>query len=223
MKNNYKYLVLAVAVILILGLGLLKKPKSADSIPNQNNSSTGPTSQNTNADAASTNTAGLSQPLDKVLERVTKKPFGIFVTPKSSPVNPERFTGYHTGTDFEILPNEENSDVSVAAICSGKILRKETARGYGGLLTQSCTINGQAVTVYYGHIKLASVAKKAGDELAAGEKFAILGKGYSSETGGERKHLHLGIHKGTSIDNRGYVSSANLLPNWIDSQTVLPK
>jgi hypothetical protein len=35
-------------------------------------------------------------PLDRASGRVTKKPFGIFVTPQNSPVQPERFRGFHT-------------------------------------------------------------------------------------------------------------------------------
>ena len=33
--------------------------------------------------------------------RITKKPFGIFITTQNSPVQPERFSGYHTGVDVE--------------------------------------------------------------------------------------------------------------------------
>ncbi|NTU99252.1 hypothetical protein HGA64_04600 [Candidatus Falkowbacteria bacterium] len=40
-------------------------------------------------------------PISDALSRVTKKPFGIKVSPKNSSVSPERFTGYHTGVDFE--------------------------------------------------------------------------------------------------------------------------
>ena len=160
-------------------------------------------------------------PLENSLERITKKPFGIHVTPTSSPVSPERFTGYHTGTDFEILPGEENADVTVSAICTGKILNKQTAQGYGGLLSQACVLGGQPVTVYYGHIKIAGVADKIGDTLSQGQAFAILGKAYSAETGGERKHLHLGIHKGEKIDNRGYVSKSSDLDNWLDFQQLV--
>lgn len=46
----------------------------------------------------------LNIPLTDAAARITKKPFGIFITPQNSPVQPERFSGFHTGTDFEILP-----------------------------------------------------------------------------------------------------------------------
>ena len=53
----------------------------------------------------------LAPPIESALKRVTKKPFGIYVTPQSSPVKPEKFKGYHTGVDFEILPSEKNKEV----------------------------------------------------------------------------------------------------------------
>src|SRR3989344_6907506 len=40
-------------------------------------------------------------PVDEFEERITKKPFGIFITPQNSPIKPERFSGYHTGVDVE--------------------------------------------------------------------------------------------------------------------------
>ena len=156
-------------------------------------------------------------PISRPQERVTKKPFGIYITPKTSPVQPEKFQGYHTGTDFETFPEEADTDVPILAICTGKLLQKRTATGYGGLLVQACNLDGQAVTVVYGHIKLSSVSAKVGDELKRAEQIAVLGKGYSSETSGERKHLHLGIHNGTSIVILGYVQSQSALSAWKDA------
>lgn len=155
-------------------------------------------------------------PLDRAAERITKKPFGIYITPQNSPVQPEKFRGWHTGTDFEIFPEELGTDVPAHAICSGKIAAKRSASGYGGVLVQNCTLNSQLVTVIYGHLKLASIQKNTGDQLDAGEMIGILGKAYSSETDGERKHLHLGIHKGTSINILGYVQNKNELSDWLD-------
>ena len=162
------------------------------------------------------NSNGFQPPLDRAAERVTKKPFSIYITPKTSPVQPEKFQGYHTGTDFEIFPEELNADVPVRAICSGKIAVKRFASGYGGVLVQNCVLNSQPITVIYGHLKLASVAKNTGDNLNAGDAIGILGKAYSAETDGERKHLHLGIHKGSAINILGYVQSKAELSGWID-------
>jgi murein DD-endopeptidase MepM/ murein hydrolase activator NlpD len=156
-------------------------------------------------------------PLDRAKERVTKKPFGIYITRENSPVQPERFSGYHAGTDFEIFPNELNIDVPVKSICAGKILKKETINGYGGVLINSCTLDNEVVTIVYGHLNLESISKKVGDNLLAGEVIGNLGKNKSSETDGERKHLHLGIHKGSSVSYSGYVFSKNNLESWIDA------
>jgi hypothetical protein len=64
-------------------------------------------------------TSSLVLPISSAAKRITKKPFGLKVSPTDSPVKPERFSGYHTGTDFEILPGEENKDVPIYAICNG--------------------------------------------------------------------------------------------------------
>lgn len=158
-------------------------------------------------------------PIDRAGERVTKKPFGIFITPNNSPVQPEHFTGYHTGTDFETLPSEANSDVPFYAICDGKILQKRTATGYGGALVQSCTIDNSPVTIVYGHLKLSSIQKNTGDNLTRGEQIGFLGQP-PLETSGERKHLHLGIHIGTSINILGYVQNQADLSAWLDWQKL---
>lgn len=155
-------------------------------------------------------------PLTKHQDRVTKKPFGIYITPSSSPVSPEKFTGFHTGTDFEALADEADTNVPVKTICTGKLLRKEQARGYGGMLVQACTQNNQPVTIIYGHLKLESVRAKIGDELQQGTTLGVLGKGYSTETSGERKHLHLGVHKGTQVVTNGYRPSKSDLKDWLD-------
>lgn len=163
----------------------------------------------------------IASPINNALERITKKPFGIKVSPKNSPVNPEHFSGYHTGVDFEAFENEQNVDVSIYAICNGPLVLKKTASGYGGVIVQKCEINKEAVTVIYGHMKLLSIAKDPGDDFSAGEKIGLLGKGYSEETGGERKHLHLSIRKGTAINILGYAQSEKILAGWINIKDLL--
>jgi murein DD-endopeptidase MepM/ murein hydrolase activator NlpD len=159
----------------------------------------------------------LLAPLNFALKRITKKPFGIYITPENSPIKPEKFAGFHTGVDFEILPGEENQDVSVSAVCAGKLLLKKSATGYGGVAVESCTLNNQDVTIIYGHLKLSSISLKTGEEISAGQTIGILGKAYSTETSGERKHLHLGIHKGSAINLLGYVQNKKLLDNWLNA------
>jgi murein DD-endopeptidase MepM/ murein hydrolase activator NlpD len=167
------------------------------------------------------NQKNTANPINNALGRITKKPFGIFITPKTSPVQPERFSGYHTGVDLETNSSEQDIDVSVKALCDGKLLAARFASGYGGVVVQSCTLDGQEVTVIYGHLNLASVKSKIGEEILAGDFLANLGKGYSSQTDGERKHLHLAIHKGTVINILGYVQNKNQLVDWIDPKIFL--
>ncbi len=165
----------------------------------------------------------LSEPISDARSRITKKPFGIYVTPKNSPVQPEQFTGYHTGVDFETTASEASIDIPIYALCDGKVLQKRSATGYGGILVQSCQLDNQPVTVVYGHLRLSSITALVGSELAHGDKIGVLGSGYTAETSGERKHLHLGIHQGTSVNITGYVSSKSQLEQWIDPATYLSK
>ena len=158
----------------------------------------------------------LVPPLDRALARVTKKPFGIKITPTTSPVQPERFSGYHAGADFEIFPEEQNKDVAVFAVCQGKLLVEKRASGYGGVIVQACIIDEQKVTVVYGHLRLSSVLAEIQQEIGAGDKLGVLGAGYTQETDGERKHLHLAIHKGETINIKGYAQNAAELEDWLD-------
>jgi murein DD-endopeptidase MepM/ murein hydrolase activator NlpD len=163
----------------------------------------------------------LYPPISNALTRVTKKPFSIKVSPGHSPVIPEKFSGYHTGVDFETFPNEQNIDIPISAVCTGSLIYKNWVSGYGGVAIQSCQINKQDVTVLYGHLKLASINIKLNQKVTAGTQLGILGKGYSTETNGERKHLHLGIHKGKAIILLGYVQNPKDLNNWLDAMTYL--
>lgn len=155
-------------------------------------------------------------PLSRAGERVTKKPFGMVITPETSPVQPERFRGYHVGTDFETFEEEAEADIVVRAICSGPVLLKQQASGYGGVVVQRCFRAQEPMTIIYGHLRLKSVEKVVGEELLAGEALGLLGTGESQETDGERKHLHVGIRSGSEVDIRGYVVSKPELEEWID-------
>jgi murein DD-endopeptidase MepM/ murein hydrolase activator NlpD len=152
--------------------------------------------------------------------RVTKKSFGTFVTPTNSPVSPEKFYGYHVGTDFEIFSGEETSEVEVDAVCDGKLAIKRTASGYGGLVAQYCVLDGSPVLVLYGHLDLASVPAAIGEEIKAGDKLGILGQP-GVETDNERKHLHLAILKGHEISIAGYVQDKASLSAYVDPLSVI--
>lgn len=163
----------------------------------------------------------LVPPLDQAMARVTLKTFGLFVSPQHSPVNPERFTGYHTGVDFETFSSEQNTSVNVMAICLGKLLQKSWVKGYGGVAVQACTLEEKPITVVYGHLKLSSISTKVGEELKAGVAWAELGRGASYETDNERKHLHLGLKRGISINLHGYVPKPTDLSQWLDATKYL--
>lgn len=65
------------------------------------------------------------EPINHAQDRISKKPFGLYVTTKKSPVSPERFIGFHTGVDFETFDSEKNSEIPIHAICSGKLILKK--------------------------------------------------------------------------------------------------
>ncbi len=81
-------------------------------------------------------------------------------------------------------------------------------------------MDGQSVTVLYGHLKLSSLAAAVGDNLQTGEVIGELGQAGSHDTDGERKHLHFGISKDTTINVRGYVNNESDLNNWLDFQKI---
>jgi len=224
-KFKSLFIIVGITVLFALSLyfaGVFKKPVQPAQAPNslQNNgsvTSTEPsTSQSPGTPASTSSAAQLVPPIDNWQARITKKPFGIYITPQNSPVQPERFTGYHTGVDFETFTDEQNTDVPIYAIYSGKLLTKRTATGYGGITVLACKLDGEDITIIYGHLRLSSISASVGQELKAGDKLGVLGTGYSAETDGERKHLHLGIHKGTAINILGYVQNTAELQNWID-------
>ena len=163
----------------------------------------------------------ISEPIENAGSRMTKKPFGIKVSPRNSPVTPERFSGFHTGVDFETYENEQGLDISIYAICHGSILLKKQATGYGGLVVQKCDIKDEIVTVVYGHLNLSSIEKNSGDKYLDGEKIGVLGEEHSVETDGERKHLHLSIHKGSDVNILGYVQNQQALDQWINIEEYL--
>lgn len=209
------FLIFLIFIVLVVGFSI-SKSKSAKRVQNVDNFQTKQEDASGKSGVQNSSNSILAEPLENAKDRVIKKPFGIFITAQNSPVKPERFYGYHTGADFEIFPGEENKDVAVKAICQGKILSKQRVSGYGGVAVQQCMLDEEQITIIYGHLNLKSISKNAGDQWEKGEAIGKLGNGYSPETDGERKHLHLGIHKGKGINLSGYVSSKDRLDDWID-------
>lgn len=155
-------------------------------------------------------------PLAHVNNRVIKKPFGMFITPETSPVQPEKFRGYHTGVDFEVFEDELSSEVKVMAICGGEVVERRFVSGYGGVLIQDCIFDEDVVTVLYGHLDLDTIQHDVGDQLNIFDNIGLLGDNNSPQTDFERKHLHLGIYKGSNINVKGYVQSKIDLNAWIN-------
>ena len=157
-------------------------------------------------------------PIADFMQRVTKKFFGTYVTPTSSPVSPEKFTGYHTGVDVEYT--DTSTDVPVYAIAAGTVRTSSFASGYGGVMVIEHTINGRGLFAVYGHLRQSSMLA-AGTAVKQGDTIAVLGTGYSAETDGERRHLHFGIATSTTI--LGYATStAALNAGWIDPLSLYP-
>lgn len=166
--------------------------------------------------AATKTTPTLISPIANFPSRVTKKPFGIFITPKTSPIQPERFRGYHTGADAETTTAEKKKDIPVYAVANGMVVYRNWVNGYGGVVILRISINGQTYTVLYGHIRLSSVKVKVGQTVKAGTQLAVLGARFSTETNGERKHLHFSVHKGSAIVLLGYTQTKAALSGWVD-------
>lgn len=167
--------------------------------------------------------SALHEPLPNASHRATPLHFGLQVSPKpdENPIDPpERFSGYHAATDYEVSAGEVDGDVPVYAICDGEVAFSGFAGGYGGLVVQRCVIQGALATVLYGHLQIASLPEE-GAELEAGDAIGLLGAARSYDTDGNRKHLHLGIHKGRRLDVRGYVQSQAELAEYLDPATVL--
>lgn len=197
------------------------QPLNTNSVVTENTNTFIAANANTNVSPTLTNTAVepiVDYPMTDFFGRITKKHFGQYITPASSPVQPEQFSGYHTAVDLETTPDEQNTDVPVYAIADGTLTMARTASGYGGVMLVQYTVDGKIITAVYGHIRLSSVTVAVGTPVTKGERLAYLGTGYSSETDGERMHLHFGLLKGASTNIRGYVASQADLSAWYDPE-----
>lgn len=174
--------------------------------------------------ACTASAAGWTVPMDDAHSRPLLLTFGLHVTPdpEQNPIDPpERFEGFHTALDFEILPGEEEADVPVYAACDGEVAAATTAEGYGGVIVHSCLLDGEEVSVLYGHIDPESFEVEIGDRVQKGERIALLAAHKSAGSGDTRKHLHFGIHRGSDISYLGYVQSESELGEFIDPRPVL--
>lgn len=203
-------------VVLII-FGLSKRaiaPVSTSALmqpPAENNSVIEPQSSSAPTDRSTQNI--LADPVADFKARVTKKPFGIYVTPQNSPISPERFSGFHTGADAEY--QDVVGDVPVYAVGDGTVVLSRAASGYGGVFMIEILLDNVKHTVLYGHIRPSSLPK-VGQTVTKGEKIALLGTGYSVETDGERRHLHFAILADDSLNIKGYVATKAELSGWLD-------
>ncbi len=163
-------------------------------------------------------------PLPRANESEMKLTFGLYVTPDPdmNPIDPpERFEGFHAGLDYEIFDHELTRDVPVTTICEGTIIYSDDVNGYGGVVIEKCEIQGEIVTVLYGHVDPRSAVHNVNDNVEMGEQIAVLAPNKSPQSDDNRKHLHLSIHKGESIELRGYVQSEGELADFLNPAEVL--
>ncbi len=166
--------------------------------------------------SAETVTIQPTPPVDNFKDRITKKKFGQYITKANSPVQPERFSGYHTGVDVEFT--DVSTDVPVKSVADGTVVYSGTASGYGGVLAIQHKIDDKDILAIYGHLDPKSIKPK-GSTVKKGEQIATLGDNQSTETDGERKHLHLAFVKGSTVSLKGYVQTQSELDDWIDPLT----
>lgn len=211
-----KRFLLPIIVIVLIIAGIVVFKISHNSQNPQTSSSPQSSPSPTQASPTSTSTVSnnaLAYPIADFKDRITKKPFGVYITPQNSPVQPEKFTGYHTGTDIEY--QDVSSDVPVFALNDGTITYSNYVSGYGGVLIIKVDINGSPHSVLYGHLQPSSLPA-VGTTFKKGDQMAVLGTGYSNETNGERRHLHFSVLSNDRIDLKGYVKNKADLSGWID-------
>lgn len=189
-------------------LGTVFQPESSVTVSSGNDTDSAGTTQQ-----PIVSTPAVSPPIDDFSSRITKKPFGIFITPDNSPVDPERFSGYHTGVDIEY--GDTTADIPVRAIAAGSVLESRTAAGYGGVVVIVHEIAGSPHAVIYGHLDPNSLPA-VGTAVQPGEQLGILGEGFTAETDGERKHLHFAIRADATVSLLGYTQQESGLSAWID-------
>lgn len=166
-----------------------------------------------------TSTPTLIDPIADFRHRVTKKFFGTYVSPGHSPVSPERFTGYHTGVDVEY--NDQKGDIPAVSIADGTVIYSGYVNGYGGFVAVQYTINTSQYIGTYGHLNPQSLIA-SNQKVNLGQTIGLLGLAYSTQTAGERRHLHFGLIKGNTLDFRGYVTDSSKLSTWVNPLDILP-
>jgi hypothetical protein len=136
----------------------------------------------------------------------------------------DRFNGYHVGDDLEVLQDNKKAE-KVYAISDGRVNFVDWVDGYGGVVTinHPLCLGGPGYesecipfSSLYGHLDIESITVAKNDNVMAGDVIGILGEGETSETDGERKHLHFAIAEEHDIPLSGYITDYNRLVNWIN-------
>lgn len=143
-------------------------------------------------------------PVEEYASRRTSKTFGEYIQ--------DKFRGYHVADDVEFTDMTE--EVPVVAITEGTVEEVEWVSGYGGFIR----VKHPTVNALYAHIDLESAGVEEGDTVQAGQFLANLGDHESSETDGERKHLHFGLYRGSERRINGYEASAEAVSTWLNPQ-----
>lgn len=161
-------------------------------------------------------------PIAGYTSAVTKKTFGQYINAENSPIENDRFTGFHTGDDVEVLDVTE--EVPFYALSDATVVAKRTVNGYGGVVILEFT-DPTSLQIYhalYGHVDITSVEVEVGDTVTAGQELGVLGDDASKETDGERKHLHFSLYPYSTTERyAGYVNSIDDLKDWIDPAVFL--
>ena len=134
-------------------------------------------------------------PIKNFYKNQTVNPFGVYRN--------GRFVGYHSGVDIEIEPEDLDKDVPVYAMYTGEVIKVGEVGGYGGVVAIKHNFEGNNdLTSVYGHLRLRDIKVSEGQKITSGYLIGYLGAAYSSETAGERKHLHFGFNKNSDLDIR---------------------
>lgn len=152
-------------------------------------------------------------PMANYTDRLTFKKFGQAVN--------DRFCCYHVGDDLEVTEEERSKELPVYAMTDGKVVYRQRVDGYGGLLILQHEIDGRSIQSLYGHVDLSQTRAQLGDHIRAGTLISYLGDHESTQTDGERKHLHFSIYEGTKVKIPGYVQTPDKTTDWINPSDFL--
>ncbi len=162
-----------------------------------------------------------SEPIMQIQEPLVVAPLGCQMDFKGfGEYIQDRFRGYHTGIDCEQsqvdLEMHRITEVPVHAAADGRVTFVGRTSGYGGVIVLSHILDGEVFSTLYGHLDLGAVPLRIGDAVYKGNRIANLGADRSTETDGERMHLHFGVWRGDAVKLAGYVKTPAELSGWLN-------